>query len=94
MINSQGRRVDLSSLCGSSNSNTTQTIPHTPKPSEAKTEPNGTIKIRIKRFRNKIPIVDVVFNSDRSYEMVVSKSHSYQQFSLFQLFYAFSLQIQ
>ncbi len=75
MINSRGRRVDLSSLCGISDSKTTPTTPQTPK--SAKTEPNGTIKIRIKRFKNKIPIIDVVFNGDRSYEMVFDTGASH-----------------
>jgi predicted aspartyl protease len=77
MINSQGKRVDLSRLCGSSDSNTIQTSSQTPKPPEARTEPNGTIKIRIKRFKNKIPIVDVVFNGDRSYEMIFDTGASH-----------------
>ena len=69
MINSQGRRIDLSKLCGS-DSNTTKPTAQPPRASEVRSEPNGTIKIRIKRFRNKIPTVDVVFNGNQTYEMI------------------------
>ena len=70
MINSRGRRIDLGKLCGGSDSNTIKPTAQPPRASEVRSDPNGTIKIRIKRFRNKIPTVDVVFNGDRTYEMI------------------------
>jgi predicted aspartyl protease len=76
MINSQGRRIDLSKLCGG-DSNTIKPTAQPPRASEVRSDPNGTIKIRIKRFRNKIPTVDVVFNGDRTYEMIFDTGASH-----------------
>jgi predicted aspartyl protease len=70
MVNSQGRRIDLSKLCGSSDSNPIQPSAQPPRAPEVRSDPNGTIKIRIKRFINRIPTVDVVFNGERTYEMI------------------------
>jgi predicted aspartyl protease len=77
MINSRGRRIDLSNLCGIIDSKPTQPSTQPSRASEVRTEPNGTIKIRIKRFRNKIPTVDVVFNGDRTYEMIFDTGASH-----------------
>ncbi len=70
MIDSRGRRIDLSKLCGGNDSNPIKPTAQPPQSSEVRSDPNGKIKIRIKRFRNKIPTVDVVFNGDRTYEMI------------------------
>ena len=75
MINSSGRRIDLSKLCGSSDA--IKPITQPPQASEFKSDSNGTIKIRIKRFRNKIPTVDVVFNGNRTYEMIFDTGASH-----------------
>ena len=77
MINSQGRRIDLSNLCGSIDSKPIQPSNQPPRASEIRTEPNGIIKIRIKRFRNKIPTVDVIFNGNRTYEMIFDTGASH-----------------
>ncbi|MFM7600287.1 MAG: TIGR02281 family clan AA aspartic protease [Pseudanabaena sp.] len=77
MVNSQGRRIDLSNLCGSIDSKPTQPSNQPPRASEVRTEPNGTIKIRIKRFRNKIPTVDVVFNGNKTFEMIFDTGASH-----------------
>ncbi|GBO53034.1 hypothetical protein APA_835 [Pseudanabaena sp. lw0831] len=75
MINSRGRRIDLSKLCGSSDA--IQPTAQPSRASEVRSDPNGTIKIRIKRFRNKIPTIDVVFNGDRTYEMIFDTGASH-----------------
>lgn len=77
MINSRGQRINLSNLCGGGDSKTNQPLPLTPNPSNVTAEPNGIIKIRIKRFTNKIPTIDVVFNGNRTYEMIFDTGASH-----------------
>lgn len=77
MIDARGRRIDLSKLCGSNDNNISKPITQPPQASEVRSDPNGTIKIRIKRFRNKIPTVDVVFNGNRTYEMIFDTGASH-----------------
>ena len=77
MIDYRGRRIDLSKLCGSTDANTVKPITQPSQTSEVRSDPNGTIKIRIKRFRNKIPTVDVVFNGNRTYEMIFDTGASH-----------------
>ncbi|MBD2179162.1 retroviral-like aspartic protease family protein [Pseudanabaena sp. FACHB-1998] len=80
MINSRGQRINLSKLCSGSyskpNSNLPPTLPNLPS-DNVRAEPNGTIKIRIKRFANKIPIIDVVFNGNLTYEMIFDTGASH-----------------
>ena len=80
MITSQGKRINLDSLCGSSDrteNRATQTGSQSPSnASRAKVDINGTIKIPIKRRLKGIPIVDVTFNSDRVYEMMLDTGAS------------------
>jgi len=78
MINSRGQRINLNSLCNSSSSS-----PQTGSASQAATqspptkiEANGTLKIKIKRRIKGIPILDVVFNGNRTYEMMLDTGAS------------------
>ncbi|BBC23297.1 TIGR02281 family clan AA aspartic protease [Pseudanabaena sp. ABRG5-3] len=56
MVNSKGRRIDLSGLCSSSQ--------------------NETVRIPIKRRMRGIPIVEVTFNGNRVYEMMLDTGAS------------------
>jgi aspartyl protease family protein len=77
MINSKGRRINLGRLCNSSPNQTapTQSRP-TAIPSQAAIETNGTVKVPIKRRVGGIPIIDVTFNGDRVYEMMLDTGAS------------------
>ena len=81
MITSQGKRINLDSLCGSSNRTENRPTPvnsqSSSNASTAKTDINGTIKIPIKRRIKGIPIVDVTFNGDRVYEMMLDTGASH-----------------
>jgi len=58
MINSKGRRIDLTGLCNGSGSQ------------------NETVRIPIKRRMRGIPIVEVTFNGNRIYEMMLDTGAS------------------
>jgi len=81
MITSQGRRINLDSLCGSSDRTENRSTPvgsqSSSNASRAKIDINGTIKIPIKRRLKNIPIVDVTFNGDRVYEMMFDTGASH-----------------
>lgn len=61
MVNSNGSTLDLSSLCGSS-----------PRPTPA----SGVYRIPIKRRLGGIPVIDVTFNHNRTFEMLLDTGAS------------------
>jgi aspartyl protease family protein len=77
MITSQGKRVNLNSLCSGNSDQSTQPTGSPSTPAQTQTDPNGTIKVRIKRRANGIPIVDVIFNGNRVYEMMLDTGASH-----------------
>jgi clan AA aspartic protease (TIGR02281 family) len=66
MEDTGGGLIDLSSLCGKGNS-----IPYSPSQSNS-----GSFSVTIKRRHSGIPVVDVLFNRKKTYEMLVDTGAS------------------
>jgi predicted aspartyl protease len=64
MITSSGRRVSLGKLCGSGNS------------VKAPTAPTGMIQAKIKRRSGGTPVIDVTFNGNQTFEMLLDTGAS------------------
>ncbi|CAN1209566.1 Aspartyl protease [Tumidithrix helvetica PCC 7403] len=71
MVDSKGRRIDLGGLCnGGSQQQRSQT-----QPSSSVTS-GGVIQVRIKRRDRGTPVIDVTFNNNQTFEMILDTGAS------------------
>ncbi|AFY75207.1 putative aspartyl protease [Synechococcus sp. PCC 7502] len=73
IVNSSGKVISLSSLCGSPNSITNNNPTQNSK--QIRQLPNGVFQAKIKRRDNGIPVIDVKFGN-RIFEMIVDTGAS------------------
>jgi len=66
-----GKSVDLGELCPKNNPSP---LPH---PTQVNSTPSGIFRIPIKRRESGVPIIDVIFNGKRSYEMAFDTGASW-----------------
>ncbi|MEE3716461.1 retropepsin-like aspartic protease [Tumidithrix elongata RA019] len=85
MVDSKGRKINLGGLCNNGSQQRSQT-----QPSSTVTS-GGVIQARIKRRDHGTPIIDVTFNNNQTYEMVLDTGASG---TLITAQMAYSLQLQ
>jgi predicted aspartyl protease len=74
MIDSSGRRIDLGALC---NRDAQQTLPRSqPQPASATTTSDGVVQVKIKRRARGTPVIDVTFNHNQTFEMILDTGAS------------------